>query len=443
MPDRRNEIVDLFVRDLDRIELPPRDRWRPAQRKGSSFVKTSRYVLYAGGVTAVLIAALIVGFGLRDRNSQATASPSPTLAVTNAIPTATGTPVAAPVVTAAPLGDLAALSQVRATIRYDMNPDGSRPDLARGQTAEVEVTYVRDVGYRMRILASSGRLPNGRVAGSVIDRDPRVGLQELGWSSPYPNWQGICERGGSEVLADATIAGRAASHLRCGDLYGGFWELWIDRQSGFMLKFQGALPMDDYRLGTSARGGFEVTRIEYTFDVDAAMFVLTWPPSPAPPGARDAVASADPYTQTSFLRRGEVAPLWSGPLIDGSTFHLESARGRPLLVLFWADWCPRGDPACDVLRQFDEVSRRYAGRAGFVSVDINGTASEARKIMSALGYQFPVVDDRDRSQGVSRAWGVQSFPVWVLLDRDGRVVEVRTKPQTVEQLEVMLRGVGL
>lgn len=35
-----------------------------------------------------------------------------------------------------------------------------------------------------------------------------------------------------------------------------------------MLKIQGALGQDDFRLGSSAKGGFEVTRIEYAVDAD-------------------------------------------------------------------------------------------------------------------------------------------------------------------------------
>ena len=102
MPDRRNEIVGLFVRDLDKIELPPRDRWRPAHRKESYLMKTSRYVLYAGGVAAVLIAALIVGFGLRDRNSQATASPSPIPATSTPAPASSPPTTPSPTATSSP-----------------------------------------------------------------------------------------------------------------------------------------------------------------------------------------------------------------------------------------------------------------------------------------------------------------------------------------------------
>jgi hypothetical protein len=69
--------VHLFVRDLDEIELPPRDRWRPAPRKEPLLMKTVRYVLYASAAAAVLVLALIAIFGLRDRD-QVAATPSPT-----------------------------------------------------------------------------------------------------------------------------------------------------------------------------------------------------------------------------------------------------------------------------------------------------------------------------------------------------------------------------
>jgi hypothetical protein len=100
MPDRGGELVDLFVRDLDRIELPPRDRWQPAPRRESFLMKTSRYVLYAVAVAAVLAVALIVG--LRDRNSQVATSPSPSSVTSTPIPSSS--PSAAPslVATATP-----------------------------------------------------------------------------------------------------------------------------------------------------------------------------------------------------------------------------------------------------------------------------------------------------------------------------------------------------
>src|SRR3989442_2895325 len=77
MPDPEKDLIHLFVRDLDDIDLPPRQRWRPAPRKESHLMRTGRSVLYASAVVAVLVIALIASFTLRDGNRVA-ATPSPT-----------------------------------------------------------------------------------------------------------------------------------------------------------------------------------------------------------------------------------------------------------------------------------------------------------------------------------------------------------------------------
>lgn len=105
MPERENDLVSLFVRDLDRIELPPRERWQPAQRKESIFMRTSRTILYAGAVAAVLAVALIAGLALRDGGQVAappSATPAPSAPTATTAPTASPGPSASP--TAAPAG---------------------------------------------------------------------------------------------------------------------------------------------------------------------------------------------------------------------------------------------------------------------------------------------------------------------------------------------------
>jgi hypothetical protein len=101
MPDRDKDLVQLFVRDLDDIELPGRDLWRPVTRKESSLMKTSRNVLTAGAVAAVLLLALIASFALRDR-SQVAATPTASAATATASPTASAATAASasPVATA-------------------------------------------------------------------------------------------------------------------------------------------------------------------------------------------------------------------------------------------------------------------------------------------------------------------------------------------------------
>lgn len=521
----------------------------------------------------------------------------------------------------------------RATVFYDLNPEGgyfSPGDVPRGATATIAISYGGPNAYRQEIAAMEPVLAGTGGPGSFLVWDgERAGqyradadefatlslglgfepLKEFSWNTPYPNWEDICRRGGSEVLPDAEIAGRVTRRVRCADWKGGFWELWIDRETGLVLKIVGELGRDDFRLGTSPRGGFEVTSLEYepTFapeafevvapagakEIGLAVSEAEVPPFTAtftrrigewvyvdtvwyrdsrawrrevledslpdrrglgaggfavwdgrqmgvynarensfsrtpdtnvvlspvydlsptieqtysradcelvareevvgrptdhlrcrayrgsdmwldaetglmlklvaekhglelevtsfedhpifpgdtfefspPSGARDANELAnDPYAQTDLVQ-GDTAPPWAGPLVGGGTLGLENLRDKPALILFFADWCPAGDPACDVLPQFGQVSQAREGEASFVWVNFQGSAIAAEQIIRKGGYSFPVVDDSSGSIG--KAWGVEGIPTWVLLDADGRVVEVRLKPQTFEQLEELL-----
>lgn len=75
------------------------------------------------------------------------------------------------------------------------------------------------------------------------------------------------------------------------------------------------------------------------------------------------------------------------------------------------------------------------GRAAIVWVDFDGKADEARKIAHYQHLTFPVVFD---TGAMTKAWKIQRFPYWLVLDSRGRVIEARFKPQTLAQLQQLL-----
>jgi thiol-disulfide isomerase/thioredoxin len=330
----------------------------------------------------------------------------------------------------------------QATIAYDLDPERPATGLPQGARATIGIAYGGPTSYRQEILSEDPVVPAAGLpsVGSFIVWDgERLGfyraaendfravasrsgfepLMQFSWDAPYPDWDAICARGDSEVLADAEIAGRATSHVRCRDGSGHSWELWVDRETGVVLKVAGAVGNDDvHPFATTDRGGFEVTSIRYQPEFEPGTFVVAAPPgatdlgvtaAPPSPDASEPPAVDDPYSHVR-LTQGGVAPDWSGTLLGGDPVALRDLRGRPALVLFFADWCPVGDAACDVLSQFQQVYERWNGPVGLVTVD--ATATEA--------------------------WGVDAVPIWVLLDEQGRTSDVRAGPQSLEELEDLL-----
>ena len=141
MADRDKDLTDLFVRDLDAIDLPPRDAWRGAPRKESYFVKTTRYVLYGGAVVALLVVVLVAGLAIRNGDQGAAVpslgpSPSPTSSGSPAPSGATNSPSASPSSSPGVLDDrygfLVTAGTAKASLRSETGgaPVGVKPGFA-------------------------------------------------------------------------------------------------------------------------------------------------------------------------------------------------------------------------------------------------------------------------------------------------------------------------
>jgi thiol-disulfide isomerase/thioredoxin len=223
-----------------------------------------------------------------------------------------------------------------ATLRVDLNPTGSKGVVPKGATATVAVSYGGPERFRMQFVDEEPRLRaedaagtygpgsyqvfDGRSIGSfdtslrrkIFHSSPAPNgfrpLDFLSWNGGYPDWERICRGPDSEVLPDARIAGRDANHIRCGDFTGNSWELWIDRETGLMLKVVGQVGGDDFFFGlsTSAKGGFTVERLRYNPSFPAGTFEVA-----GPPGVPDyrgrieaAMAKLPPFRAVFSVRSG-------------------------------------------------------------------------------------------------------------------------------------------
>ncbi len=62
---------------------------------------------------------------------------------------------------------------------------------------------------------------------------------------------------------------------------------------------------------------------------------------------------------------------------------------------------------------------------------VDDTEEAMRDFMSAGGFEFPVMLDREEA---ARAYGIQAIPTLVIIDAQGRVVDILTGGATAEDL---------
>jgi thiol-disulfide isomerase/thioredoxin len=129
-----------------------------------------------------------------------------------------------------------------------------------------------------------------------------------------------------------------------------------------------------------------------------------------------AVIVAVSWWQTRGLPSGP-APALAGNSLDGKRLELkemlQAANGRPVLVTFWATWCP-------TCKTEEGNLRAVAADHPLVSVALWSEGSE--KVSAyALEHQldFPIINDPDSVLG--KAWHVSGVPSHFVVDSAGNV----------------------
>jgi peroxiredoxin len=132
---------------------------------------------------------------------------------------------------------------------------------------------------------------------------------------------------------------------------------------------------------------------------------------------------------------GGLAPGFSATLLDGTPVALADFRGSPVLLHFWATWCP----VCGLEQgSIDALAEDY--RVLTVAMDEAG-ADEILAYMQERQVEYPVIHDRDFA--IARQYSIRAVPSSFILDTDGRIRFVETGYTTGIGLRLRLWWAGL
>jgi peroxiredoxin len=141
---------------------------------------------------------------------------------------------------------------------------------------------------------------------------------------------------------------------------------------------------------------------------------------------------------TEAATKGQQLIPFSGPVLSGGTVDLGEVIGKkPVLLVFWASWCPsckKEVPKINALyREFGPQGMAFIG----INVGVNDSESRARKFAEQTEMEYPVYMDREGK--LTRQYMVQGVPTLLIGDRHGRVVHVghmapKISPQAFEKL---------
>ncbi len=133
------------------------------------------------------------------------------------------------------------------------------------------------------------------------------------------------------------------------------------------------------------------------------------------------LANRSPVTgRSGETRVGKPAPDFSMPLLDGGEFHLSDKQGSPIIINFWASWCP---PCREESPIFERTWRLYRDQGiQFAGVNIQDAAEDAESYVREFDLSFP--NGRDLDGKITVDYGVIGLPVTFFISSGG-VVEGR------------------
>lgn len=122
---------------------------------------------------------------------------------------------------------------------------------------------------------------------------------------------------------------------------------------------------------------------------------------------------------------GKRAPEIDGMTWKGEERSLRELRGKVVVLDFWAVWCP---PCHQALTVDAELEKKYRGQdVAFIGIHDGSRAGRkeweaAQRTAADRGVKFPLaLDAEGEEKSVAKRYFLESFPSYVVIDREGVV----------------------
>jgi thiol-disulfide isomerase/thioredoxin len=98
---------------------------------------------------------------------------------------------------------------------------------------------------------------------------------------------------------------------------------------------------------------------------------------------------------------------------------LESLKGRPVVLNFFATWCT----TCR--QEIPRLAHAYTqneGKIHFIAIDLGDSLPGVKKFIREMGIPYPVLLDHQRAS--ERSYQIRGIPTTYFLDSNGRIVDM-------------------
>ena len=144
--------------------------------------------------------------------------------------------------------------------------------------------------------------------------------------------------------------------------------------------------------------------------------IILWPVESKAKSPATSLTQDDVET-TTLIHAGDKAPDFSVKMLDGSTVTLSALQGKPVLLIFWATWCP---PCREELSHLQAgVIDQFGDSITVLPISRGEERSTVENFLNKMGYTFAVGLDGDQS--IYRMYASKNIPRCFVINSEGVV----------------------
>jgi cytochrome c biogenesis protein CcmG, thiol:disulfide interchange protein DsbE len=145
-----------------------------------------------------------------------------------------------------------------------------------------------------------------------------------------------------------------------------------------------------------------------------------------------------PIAPSSAPVVGAAAIAFDLKTLDGKAAGLETFRGKPLVINFFASWC---DPCRDEMPLINDLATKAAGNYQVLGIAVEDTRAAVTEYVITAKLIFPIALDLNST--VKRAYRIFGPPATFFIDGQGIIRDVVMGPITSERVKEAVKKVGI
>ncbi len=121
-------------------------------------------------------------------------------------------------------------------------------------------------------------------------------------------------------------------------------------------------------------------------------------------------------SQLSLMVKQPPAADFQLPDLDGNIHRLQDYHGKPIIINFWATWCP---PCRAELPSMNRGWKKVKGEIAMIAVNIGEDEETIKRFMQDYPIDFQVLLDKNVSS--IQTWPISGLPTTFVVSPDGNI----------------------